>query len=265
MWLLVGDPVLGLVSFVLIRWRHRQPGAGRASCCGSSPSSPRRAPGRRRGSSARSPRTAGGGCWRSWRRSTCSAGRRAGADRARPQDTLPLWASIAFGCLVAGILVATGYAMGSQRQLVDSYRDRAVTAEREQRPASRRPGPPSAPASRARCTTCSPTGSRWWRCTPARWSYRTDLSDEERARAARSIEDNAHRALSDLRAVLGVLRDPPAAGRRRPRAAAARARRPRRAGGGGGGRRDARTPGQPRRRECPPPRAARPTGSSRRR
>ena len=39
-------------------------------------------------------------------------------------------------------------------------------------------------------------------------SYRTDLSDDERASAARSIEDNAHRALSDLRAVLGVLRDP---------------------------------------------------------
>jgi signal transduction histidine kinase len=38
--------------------------------------------------------------------------------------------------------------------------------------------------------------------------YRTDLSDEERTSTARSIEENAHRALSDLRAVLGVLRDP---------------------------------------------------------
>jgi signal transduction histidine kinase len=38
--------------------------------------------------------------------------------------------------------------------------------------------------------------------------YRTDLSEEERGSAAKSIEDNAHRALSDLRAVLGVLRDP---------------------------------------------------------
>ena len=38
--------------------------------------------------------------------------------------------------------------------------------------------------------------------------YRTDLSEAEQGSAAKSIEDNAHRALADLRAVLGVLRDP---------------------------------------------------------
>ena len=124
------------------------------------------------------------------------------------EDALPLWASIAFGLLVAGILVATGYAMSSQRQLVDSYRDRALTAEREQR----------ARVAQAQAAERTRIAREMHDVLAHRISlvamhagalgYRTDLTDEERTTAAKSIEDNAHRALSDLRAVLGVLRDP---------------------------------------------------------
>ena len=156
-----------------------------------------------------------------------------------------MWVSAAFGCLVVGILVATGYAMSSQRQLVDSYRDRALTAEREQ----------VARVAQARAAERTRIAREMHDVLAHRislvamnagtLSYRTDLSDEERAAAARSIEDNAQRALSDLRAVLGVLRDPtqPADGTpERPQPGIDDIAG---AGGGRGGRRDARTPLEP--------------------
>ena len=125
-WILVGDLLLGVASFVLIRWRHRQPALvgvvlnlfSFVSTSSSGPSA--------------------------WAIGSLASHRRwrllalvvplsvtGGVVQERigaREDALPLWASIAFGLLVAGILVATGYAMSSQRQLVDSYRDRALTA-----------------------------------------------------------------------------------------------------------------------------------------
>jgi signal transduction histidine kinase len=98
--------------------------------------------------------------------------------------------------------------MGAQRQLVDSYRERALTAEREQQ----------ARVARARAAERTRIAREMHDVLAHRISlvamhagalgYRSDLSEEERGSAAKSIEDNAHRALSDLRAVLGVLRDP---------------------------------------------------------
>ena len=130
LWWLIGDPLLGLLSFVLIRWRHRRPAlvAGLLMAF-----------------SFVSASSAGPASWiigsiashRRWRLLAVVAPLNvlAGIVQERvgvTEDTLPLWASIAFGCLVVGILTATGYAMGAQRQLVDSYRERALTAEREQ-------------------------------------------------------------------------------------------------------------------------------------
>jgi len=206
MWFLVGDPILGLVSFGLIRWRHRRPvlvaglltAFSFVSATASGPAS--------------------------WIIGSLAARRRwrlvavigllnvlAGVVLERigiGDDALPLWVSAAFGFLVVGILVATGYAMSSQRQLVDSYRDRALTAEREQ----------VARVAQARAAERTRIAREMHDVLAHRislvamnagtLSYRTDLSDDERTAAARSIEDNAQRALSDLRAVLGVLRDP---------------------------------------------------------
>lgn len=206
LWFLVGDPLLGLLSFVLIRWRHRRPAlvAGLLT-----------------GFSVVSASSAGPASWiigsisshRHWRLLAAVAPLSvlAGIVQERigiTQDALPLWASFAFGCLTVGILAATGYAMGSQRQLVDSYRERALTAEREQR----------ARVAQAQAAERTKIAREMHDVLAHRISlvamhagalgYRRDLSAEEQATAARSIEDNAHRALSDLRAVLGVLRDP---------------------------------------------------------
>jgi signal transduction histidine kinase len=206
LWFLWGDPVLGVLSFVLIRWRHRQPAAvsivlNAFTLVSASSAGPA-----------------------SWALGSIASHRRwrlvalvvpisvlAGVVHERigiAEDALPLWASLAFGALVSGILVATGYAMGSQRQLVDSYRERALTAEREQQ----------ARVAQARAAERTRIAREMHDVLAHRISlvamhagalgYRSDLSEEERSSAAKSIEDNAHRALSDLRAVLGVLRDP---------------------------------------------------------
>jgi len=206
LWFLWGDPVLGLLSFVLIRWRHRQPAAVSIVL---------------NASTLVSASSAGPASWalgsiashRRWRlvALVVPISVLAGVVHERiglAEDALPLWASIAFGALLSGILVATGYAMGSQRQLVDSYRERALTAEREQQ----------ARVAQARAAERTRIAREMHDVLAHRISlvamhagalgYRSDLSEEERGSAAKSIEDNAHRALSDLRAVLGVLRDP---------------------------------------------------------
>ena len=206
MWFLVGDPVLGVLSFVLIRWRHRRPAAvavvlslfsfvsvtssGPSSWVVGSVASHRRW----RLLALVVPLTLVGGI----------AQERIGLS----DDALPMWATLAFGALVSGILVATGYAMGSQRQLLDSYRERAETAEREQR--ARVAQAQAAERTRIAREMHDVLAHRisLVAMNASALSYRTDLTADEQARAARSIEDNAHRALSDLRAVLGVLRDP---------------------------------------------------------
>jgi signal transduction histidine kinase len=206
MWFLIGDPLLGLVSFVLIRWRHRRPATVALLLTASS---------------FVSISSAGPASWivgsiasrRRWRllALVTPLSVLGGVVQERigiSEDVLPLWASVAFGVLVVGILVATGYAMGSQRELVDSYRDRAETAEREQR----------ARVAQAQAAERTRIAREMHDVLAHRISlvamnagalgYRTDLTAHEQASAAKSIEENAHRALSDLRAVLGVLRDP---------------------------------------------------------
>jgi len=206
LWFVLGDPAIGLVSFVLIRWRHRRPALVAGLLCAFS---------------FVSASSAGPGSWivgslashRHWRILAVVAPLTvvAGVVQERigiAEDVLPLWASAAFGFLVVGILVATGYAMGSQRDLVDSYRERALTAEREQR----------ARVAQAQAAERTRIAREMHDVLAHRISlvamhagalgYRADLSAEEQAGAAKSIEENAHRALSDLRAVLGVLRDP---------------------------------------------------------
>jgi signal transduction histidine kinase len=205
-WFLWGDPALGLVSFVLIRWRHRHPAAVAlvltAFGCVSAAS-------------------AGPATWivgslashHRWRLLAVVAPLSVASGIVQErvgiaEDALPLWVAAAFGALVVGILVATGYAMGSQRDLVDSYRDRAETAEREQR----------ARVAQAQAAERTRIAREMHDVLAHRISlvamnagalgYRTDLTPEEQASAAKSIEENAHRALTDLRAVLGVLRDP---------------------------------------------------------
>lgn len=129
-WFFVGDLALGLVSVLLIRVRHRWPlgvsvVTNLFACVSTSAAGPATWA---VGSVAARHR------WRdvavvapSW---SSPASSRSASTRGK--TSLPVWAAILFGALIAGIVIAVGYAMGAQRDLMASLRERAVTAEREQ-------------------------------------------------------------------------------------------------------------------------------------
>ncbi|MEO7268876.1 MAG: histidine kinase [Knoellia sp.] len=205
-WLLLGDTLLGLASFVLIRWRHRWPGpvavvTGAFSFVSASSAGP-------------ATWAVGSLAARNQRRLLALVlplNIVAGVVQERfypGEDDLPLWASILFGFLIVGIVVAVGYAMASQRSLLESLRDRADTAEREQQ--ARVAQAQAAERTRIAREMHDVLAHRISLVAmhAGALSYRTDLTPEEQATAARTIEENAHRALRDLRDVLGVLRDP---------------------------------------------------------
>lgn len=207
-WLLVGDTLLGLLSFVLMRYRHRWPARIALFTAAASFVS----------ASSAGPATWMVGSVTSrhrWRLLAWVVPLNVVAgivqERFYPgDDDLPLWASILFGLLIVGIVVAVGYAMGSQRDLLDSLRDRAETAEREQQ--ARVAQAQAAERTRIAREMHDVLAHRISLVAmhAGALSFRTDLSPVEQATAARTIEDNAHRALRDLRDVLGVLRDPTA-------------------------------------------------------
>ena len=205
-WFLVGDGLLGVMSFVLVRYRHRAPGlvavltaafsfvsvssAGPATWMVGSLTSRHR--------------------WQLlWFVVPLNVAAGVAQERFYPgEDELPVWAALLVGVLVIAVVVAVGYAMGSQRDLMTSLRERADTAEREQQ----------ARVARAQAAERTRIAREMHDVLAHRLSlvamhagalgYRTDLTPEEQGTAARTIEENAHRALRDLRDVLGVLRDP---------------------------------------------------------
>ncbi|HET7305814.1 MAG TPA: histidine kinase [Segeticoccus sp.] len=123
-------------------------------------------------------------------------------------DGIPWWVLAAFGILTYGVCVAIGFYIGARRELIESLRERALTAEREQ----------SLRVDRARVNERSRIAREMHDVLAHRISlvamhagalaHRRDLSPSETAEAAAVVRDNAHQALADLRDVLGVLRDP---------------------------------------------------------
>lgn len=205
-WLLFGDLLLGLASFVLVRYRHRWPAAIAVITAGLS---------------FVSASSAGPASWMVGSATLRRRWRLLGVviplnivggvvqERFYPGDTdLPLWASLLFGALVMGIIVAVGYAMRSQRDLLESLRERAETAEREQQ--ARVAQAQAAERTRIAREMHDVLAHRISLVAmhAGALSFRTDLSPDEQATAAKAIEENAHQALRDLRDVLGVLRDP---------------------------------------------------------
>ncbi|MBA4083725.1 MAG: hypothetical protein C0493_02050, partial [Kytococcus sp.] len=120
---------------------------------------------------------------------------------------LTLWVEALVTLLVIVVTVAVGYAIGSRRALVASWVERARSAESEQ----------SARVSRAQTAERSRIAREMHDVLAHRISlitmhsgllaYREDLPEAERREAIAAIDTNARAALTDLREVLGVLRD----------------------------------------------------------
>ncbi|WP_405167488.1 histidine kinase [Nocardia sp. NBC_01499] len=121
-------------------------------------------------------------------------------------DLQPYWYEplVITACIAA--VVAIGFAVGARRDLVWSLRSRAETAEREQH----------ARAAEARLLERHRIAREMHDVLAHRISvvamhagalgFRTDLTREQTASTAKTIAENAHLALQELREVLGVLR-----------------------------------------------------------
>ncbi|HET7799227.1 MAG TPA: histidine kinase [Humibacillus xanthopallidus] len=120
--------------------------------------------------------------------------------------TLP---NIIIGVLSFAVSVAIGWAIGERRAFVASLHERALTAEREQ----------SMRVVQAQLGERARIAREMHDVLAHRISlvamhsgalaYRTDLSPQEVRDTAEIVRDSANRALTELRAVLGVLRDVP--------------------------------------------------------
>ncbi len=203
-WVVVADPVLGLVAFVLTAFRRRWPVPVAVAVTLLS------------GVSA----VAGG----AWALGLCSLAARRQVREIAPlaalsllaslgfewlypsTEELPLWVATLVGALVVAVVLAVGSSVGADRARVQSLRDRAETSEREQQ----------ARVAAARAAERTRIAREMHDVLAHRISlvamhagaltFREDLPREQQVEVARTIEENAHLALSDLRDVLGVLR-----------------------------------------------------------
>ena len=205
-WFVLADPLLALVSLVLLTvGRRRRPVAVPALVLLLA---------------AFSAASAGAAAWavgsvatrRSWRELALVAPMALAsglcAEYLYPAtvDSYP-WPLIALiGTLYLGIVVAVGMLVGSERARRAGLEERAETAEREQQ--ARVEAAHAAERTRIAREMHDVLAHRMTLVAmhAGALSYRTDLSDEERATAASTIESNARLALQDLRNVLGALR-----------------------------------------------------------
>ncbi|WP_265444134.1 sensor histidine kinase [Flexivirga meconopsidis] len=119
-------------------------------------------------------------------------------------------ASGIFGLLALGFCIATGMAIGARRLLIAGLHERLLDAESRQQ----------LRVEQARVAERSRIAREMHDVLAHRISlvamhsgalaYRSNLSQEELQESSAIIRDNAHAALSELREVLGVLRDPTA-------------------------------------------------------
>lgn len=115
--------------------------------------------------------------------------------------------NLIIGIAFAGIAMAIGMYIGARRDLIASLKDRAERAEREQ----------ELHVARAQAEERTRIAREMHDVLAHRMSlvamhagalaYRDNLSPEETREAAEIIQANSHRALSDLREILGVLRE----------------------------------------------------------
>ncbi|CCI52264.1 hypothetical protein [Nostocoides jenkinsii] len=159
-WLLLADPLLGIVAGVLTIWRRRRPlliafvvtllGVISTSAGGAVLLVLASVAARRR--------------WRelAWL-APLNVASGVAVERLYPSDpttSTPLLVMLILIVLLVAVIVAVGYAVGGRREL---HRERAEAAELD----AQRPPPASGRASRARCMTFWHTAFHSWRCTPA--------------------------------------------------------------------------------------------------
>ena len=116
------------------------------------------------------------------------------------------------GLLTYAVSVAIGWAIGERRAFVASLHERALTAEREQ--AMRVVQAQVAERARIAREMHDVLAHRISLVAmhSGALAYRTDLTPEQVAETAEVVRESANHALTELRAVLGVLRDVPGPG-----------------------------------------------------
>jgi signal transduction histidine kinase len=125
----------------------------------------------------------------------------------QPQQSDTWYFTLIFGAAVTGVFAAIGMYIGARRELLANLQDRAERAEREQ----------ELKVATARANERTRIAREMHDVLAHRMSlvavhagalaYRDDLSPQETKEAAEIIQANSHRALTDLREILGVLRD----------------------------------------------------------
>jgi signal transduction histidine kinase len=130
-------------------------------------------------------------------------------ERMNPVRTQDYAFTIPFVVLIIAVTVGWGMYIGSRRELIATLRERAETAEVEQ--ASRIAQARTAERSRIAREMHDVLAHRISLVTmhAGALAYRDDLSRDEVRTTAGIIQDNSHRAMVELREVLGVLRDGP--------------------------------------------------------
>jgi signal transduction histidine kinase len=121
--------------------------------------------------------------------------------------TEPGWVTVSTNIVVISAVTAWGMYIGSRRELLWTLRNRAETAEAEQELRVRQArGTERARIAREMHDVLAHRISQISMHAGA-LSFRDDLSADEMRESAAVIREKAHEALTDLRGVLGVLRD----------------------------------------------------------
>jgi len=124
-----------------------------------------------------------------------------------PEQQFPLWQVLIAMAAYFGLCVVIGLYIGGRRELYVSLQDRARLAETEQ--AARLDAAQSAERTRIAREMHDVLAHRLSLVAmhSGALAYRDDLTREETSTTAAVVRDNAHLALTELREVLGVLRD----------------------------------------------------------
>ncbi|WP_217922107.1 sensor histidine kinase [Miltoncostaea oceani] len=124
-----------------------------------------------------------------------------------PDSQSPYWVSVTMGVLFTAVLVGWGMFVRARRELIASLTERAERAEAEQ--ALRVAGARLGERERIAREMHDVLAHRLSLVSlhAGALEYRPDAPRADVARAAGVIRDNAHRALEELRAVIGALRD----------------------------------------------------------